>query len=147
MFTDPTLALIAEHIRATRKPVAGYIYTRQDLSNHDPADPKPYPVVVTWFPTREEAVAWAERGRREHFPNDPKQLICVRPAEGWSLVIVDPDEPEGVKPNYLTYRERTQAEGMRARILRSNPRLQIRIKPYVSPERKPARAIRQDAAA
>jgi hypothetical protein len=35
----------------------------------------------------------------------------------------------------------------RVRILRSNPKLQITIKPFVSPERKPARVLRQDAAA
>jgi hypothetical protein len=48
----------------------------------------------------------------------------------------------GRQANYLTYRER--ADAMCARFLRNNPRLKIQIKPFVSPEKKPARACGAD---
>jgi hypothetical protein len=60
------LGFLAAHRRAA----GGFIYTRQDLTDHDPAEPKPYPTRVKWFATQAEAEEYAERAEA-HFADDP----------------------------------------------------------------------------
>jgi hypothetical protein len=39
----------------------GFTITRQDLTNHDPTQPLPYPVKKWWRATEAEAEEWAEK--------------------------------------------------------------------------------------
>ncbi len=124
--------------------IAGFTVTRQVLAGHDPELPRPYPVAVAWFATVEEAEELAEVWRSEH----PENLIRVRPAMGWSLVIHDPHAPRYAKPGFLTYLDRTKAEAVRDAMLRTTPRLRIELRPFVKPEPKPPRirhVVREDA--